>query len=129
MRRLKGWLGVFLIFFFGVIVGVAITGGVIHKKVIELIEGGPDKFVEVIVKRLKDDLKLDDSQQEMLQQIAIDTRIKLRAIRQRTDPEVAQTLADAEVKVRGILNPEQAAKFDKIVERGRERWKTKDASK
>lgn len=125
MKRLKGCLGVFLIFFFGVVVGVAVTAGVIHQKVREVVEGGPDTVVAVIVQRLKDELKLDSAQQELLQHIANDTRIKLRSIRQQTQPQVLEALAEAEQKVRGILNPEQVPKFEEIVRRGREQWQEK----
>ncbi len=129
MKRLKGCIGVFLIFFFGVVVGVAVTSGVIQQKVRDLVIGGPEKVVAVIVHRLKDELDLDHTQQEMLQQIALDTRIKLRALRQQTEPQVEQTLNDAEAKVRGILNPAQIPKFNEIVKRGREKWKSDEAPK
>jgi hypothetical protein len=59
----------------------------------------------------------------MLHQIAVQTQIKLSKIRQRTQPEVAQTLDSAAQDVRGILNPDQIKKFDEIVARMRARWK------
>ena len=46
MKRFKGCLGVFLIFFLGVIVGAILASGAIYAKVWELIEGGPDKVAE-----------------------------------------------------------------------------------
>jgi hypothetical protein len=125
MKKFKGCLGVFLIFLFGVIFGIAATSGVIVKKVRDLVEGGPDAVVEVIGERLKHDLKLDDSQKELLQHIIADTRIKLREIRQQTQPQVQETLAEAEHKVRAILNPDQQKKFDEIAAKGREKWKDK----
>ncbi len=125
MKRFKGCLGVFLIFFFGVVFGIATTSGVIVKKVRDLVVGGPDAVVEVIGGRLKDELKLDDSQKELLQHIIADTRIKLREIRQQTQPQVEEILAEAEHKVRAILNPGQQGKFDEIVTKGREKWKDK----
>ena len=125
MKRLKGCLGVFLVFFFGVLFGCAITAGLAHQKVLELVEGGPEKITKEMVHRLNKDLKLDGEQQEMLQQIAMDTRIKLRTIRLSTQPEVDQTLSDAADQLRGILNPEQAEKFDRIIQKGREKWKSK----
>ena len=128
MKRLRGCLGVFLIFFFGVIVGAAVTNGIIVKKVRDLVEGGPDAVVEIISGRLKDELKLDDSQKELLQHIVAETRIKLREIRQQTQPQVGDTLNEAEQKVRAILNPNQQKKFDEIVTRGREKWKDKAAA-
>ena len=48
MKRLRGFLGVFLIFFFGVVVGAALTGGTIWKEMHDIIEGGPDAVVAKI---------------------------------------------------------------------------------
>ena len=122
MKRLRGFLGVFLIFFFGVIVGVALTGGTIWKEMHDLIEGGPDAVVAKFSDRLNKELKLDDAQKQMLAQIVTETRIKLRTIRAEAQPQVATALTDAEQKVRVILNPDQQKKFDQIVARGREKW-------
>jgi hypothetical protein len=122
MKRLKGCLGVFLVFFFGVLFGCAITAGIIHEKVIELVEGGPERITAEMVERLKKDLKLDKEQQEMLQQIAMDARIKLRTIRQSTQPEVDRTIGEAADRLRGILSADQAKKFDEIIKKGRAKW-------
>jgi hypothetical protein len=128
MKKLRGCLGVFLIFAFGALFGAAISAGAIHQKIREIVLGGPDKIVDEIVARLNDDLKLDAQQKEMLKAIATDTRIKLTALRQQTQPQVEEVLHDAETKVRGILNQKQVPKFDEIVKRGRDRWKDKAAS-
>ena len=122
MKRLRGFVGVFLIFFFGVIVGVALTGGTIWKEMHDVIEGGPDAVVAKFSDRLKKELKLDDSQQQMLAQIATETRIKLRVLRAEKQPQVTETIAAAEQKLRAILNAEQQKKFDEIAAKMREKW-------
>ena len=122
MKRIKGWLGVLLIFLFGVICGGVLASGAARDKVRLLIEGGPDSVVDAVVSRLRRDLKLDHDQEEMLQQIVLDTRIRLSAIRQKTEPEVDGVLSEAETKVRGILHTEQVRKFDEIVNKGHQRW-------
>ena len=127
MKKLRGCLGVFLIFVFGALFGAAITAGGIHQKIREIVVGGPDKIVQEIVARLNDDLKLDPSQKEMLKAITTDTRIKLSALRQQTQPQVEEVLHEAEMKVRGILNPKQVPKFDEIIKHGRDQWKDKAA--
>ena len=96
MKRLRGILGVFLIFFFGVIVGAAVTGGTIWKEMHDVIEGGPDAVVGKIADRLGKELKLDDAQKKMLDQITTETRIELRGIRAEAQPRVRETLAAAE---------------------------------
>ena len=125
MKRLRGILGVFLIFFFGVIFGVAVTGGTIWKEMREVIEGGPDAVVAKIADRLGKELKLDDAQKKMLDQITTETRIELRGIRAEAQPRVRETVAAAERKVRAVLGPEQQKKFDQIIEKSREKWETK----
>ena len=122
MKRLRGFVGVFLIFFFGLIVGVALTGGTIWKEMHDVIEGGPDAVVAKFSDRLKKELKLDDSQQQMLAQIATETRIKLRVLRAEKQPQVTETILDAEQKLRAILNAEQQKKFDEMAARMREKW-------
>ena len=129
MKRLRGFLGVFLIFFFGVIVGASMTSGAIWKEIHDLIEGGPDAVVAKFSDKLNKELKLDDAQKQMLAQIVTETRIKLRTIRAEAQPQVATTLTDAEQKVRVILNPDQRKKFEQIIAKGRENWVEKDESK
>ena len=61
MKKLKGCLGVFLIFFLGFVVGAILASGSIYTKVWELIESGPDKVAEFTIERMNDELKLDAS--------------------------------------------------------------------
>ena len=129
MKRLRGFLGVFLIFFFGVIVGASMTSGAIWKEIHDLIEGGPDAVVAKFSDKLNKELKLDDAQKQMLAQIVTETRIKLRTIRAEAQLPVATALADAEQKVRVILNPDQRKKFEQIIAKGRENGGEKDESK
>ena len=128
MKRLRGFLGVFLIFFFGVIVGAAFTGGGIWKEMHDVIEGGPDAVVAKISDKLGKELKLDDAQKRMLDQIVTETRIELRLIRADGQPRVSATLAAAAHKIRAVLNPEQQKKFDVIVERSRLKWESEPAA-
>ena len=125
MKRLRGILGVFLIFFFGVIFGAAVTGGAIWKEMRDVIEGGPDAVVAKISDRLEKELKLDDAQKKMLEQITTETRITLRTLRAEAQPRVRETLAAAEAKMRATLAPEQQKKFDQILEKTRAKWEEK----
>ena len=129
MKRLRGFLGVFLIFFFGVIVGAAFTGGAIWKEMHDVIEGGPDSVVAKIGDRLGKELKLDDAQKRMLDQIVTETRIELRVIRAEDQPRVTGALAAAEQKVRAVLSAEQRRKFDVIVGNSREKWESEPTAK
>jgi hypothetical protein len=123
MKRFKGCLGVFLIFFLGVIVGGILTHGAIYAKVWELIEGGPDKVAEFTIKRLNDELKLDEVQRREFTRIADRTRLRLRAVRYAHQSEVETVLDESDQELRAILNPRQQAKLNELMKRFRDRWR------
>lgn len=125
MKTFKRIAGVLLIFVFGVIVGGAGAGGAAWKKMREVLQGGPEAVMNVIVHRLDRDLKLDSAQKRKLQSIVDDTRIQLRQSRAKIEPEVEQTLRESEERVRAILYPEQMKKFEELIRTGRENWEGK----
>jgi len=128
MTRLKRILGVLLIFIFGMIVGGAGASAEFGKKIREVLTGGPEAVVAEVVKRLDKELKLDPEQKRQLLRISDDTHIKLRQSRAKIQPEVDQTLGEAEGKVRAILYPDQVKKFDKLLHKGGDKWKAKEGA-
>jgi hypothetical protein len=127
MKRFKGCLGVFLIFFLGVVVGGILASGAIYAKVWELIEGGPDKVAEFTIKRLNDELKLDDVQKREFSRIADRTRLRLRAVRYNHQSEVETVLDESDRELRAILSPKQQAKLTELMKRFRNRWRIEAA--
>ncbi|MEI9895351.1 MAG: hypothetical protein WDN28_16050 [Chthoniobacter sp.] len=123
MRTLKRILGVLLIFFFGCFVGAAVTGAGAMQKLRETLLGGPEAVMDVVVKRLDRELKLDEEQKRKLQGIVDDAHIKLRQSRAKIQPEVEETLQEAEQRTRAILYPTQMKKFDDLINRSRAKWK------
>lgn len=123
MKTLKRILGVLLIFLFGVFIGAAISNAGAMQKLRELMLGGPEAVMQVLVKRLDRELKLDDQQKRKLQAIMDDAHIRLRQSRAKIQPEVEATLHEAEDRTRAILYPNQIKKFDDFVRRGRQKWK------
>ena len=126
MKTLRRVLGVLLIFFFGVFIGAAVTGAGFTKKVRETVMGGPEAVMEVIVKRLDSELKLDAEQKRRVQSVMDEAHIRLRQSRAKIQPDVEATLLDAETRVRALLYPKQIARFDELVSKGREQWKAKE---
>ena len=122
MKKLKGCLGVFLIFFLGFVVGAILTSGSIYTKVWELIERGPDRVAEFTLERVNDELKLDSVQRREFQRIADRTRLRLRAIRYRQQPETDAAIDESSAELRAILNPKQQKKFDELMKHFRGKW-------
>jgi hypothetical protein len=127
MRTFRRILGVLLIFLFGVFVGAVVTGAGFTEKIRELVLGGPEAVMNVVVKRLDRELKLDDEQKRKLQVIVDDARIRLRQSHEKVQPEVEKTLHDAEEQTRAILYPNQVKKFDDLIAKSRQRWKAVEA--
>jgi hypothetical protein len=123
MRTLKRILGVLLIFFFGAFIGAVVTSAGAMQKLRETLMGGPEAVMDVVVKRLDHELKLDDEQKRKLQGIVDDARIKLRQSHEQIRPEVEAALREAEERTRTILYPAQVKKFDDIIARSRAKWK------
>src|SRR5688500_17911881 len=117
MKHFKGCLGVFLIFFLGAVFGALLASGAIYAKVWSLIEAGPETVTEFTVQRLHDELKLDTLQKREFQRIADRTRLKLRALRYRAQPEVDVIVNAADDDLRAILNPKQQKKLDEVMNR------------
>jgi hypothetical protein len=129
MRTFKRILGVLLIFFFGVFVGAMVANAGAWQKFMRTVVGGPEAVVDVVVWRLDHELKLDSEQKRKVQGIVDDARIRLRQSHAKIQPEIEETLHDAEERTRAILYPQQVKKFDEIVAKSRERWKAPAAAK
>ena len=125
MRTAIRIFGIILIFLFGVFVGVTVKNGAIAKKAREVMMGGPESIVEVVVKRLDSELQLDPEQKRRLQTIADDAHIRLRQSHLKIQPEIDTALGEAEQRVRAMLYPNQVEKFDQLLNRSREKWRPK----
>src|ERR1019366_3915735 len=119
MRTVLRILGIILIFLFGVFIGVAGRSAAIAKKTREVMLGGPESIMGVVVKRLHNAVNLEPEQKRKLQTIVDDAHIKLRQSQDKIQPEIDATLGEAEQRVREMLYRNQVEKFDRLVNRSR----------
>ena len=75
--------------------------------------GGPARFVEQLTK----DLSLTTEQQQQLNSILEDTRKNYDSIYAPIRPQIEQARQDGRGRIRAMLNPQQAAKFDEILKK------------
>src|SRR5262245_41153866 len=113
VKRLRGCLGILLIFGLGLLVGgflgfAAGWVGFFRKVVL----GGPAAVREVLFQRAKDDLRLNYDQQEEVRAILKETSTELDNITSSVRPSVEDALARAEQRMRAVLNAKQRASFD-----------------
>jgi Spy/CpxP family protein refolding chaperone len=81
-----------------------------------------------ILRHLKRDLNLSDSQVEQLRPILDDEEKKHAELKSRVDPQFQALREEFRNRVREILTPEQREKFNDLVRRHHERMKKAGAS-
>lgn len=123
MKNWKPILGILLVFALGILTGLFIAGAIARHGVDRISAEGPHFIGQLVVRRMTGNLDLTPDQKTKIQTIIGQTRTEISAIRLEAAPKVRQSLETAYKEIRAILTPEQAEKFDKNVERGRERWK------
>jgi Spy/CpxP family protein refolding chaperone len=72
--------------------------------------GGPGDRMEELSERLK----LTADQKTKVQEIFSDTREQLRAVRQETEPRMAEIRRQADGRLQTVLTPEQWQQFQKL---------------
>ena len=70
-----------------------------------------------IVDHMRRELNLSDSQVQQLREVMDETDAKFKELRKQTAPTFATVRHEMHDRIRRILTPEQAAKFDEIVRR------------
>ena len=115
MKTFKSAVIACLIFALGMLAGGLLTGKMIELRVRNTVMGGPPALAELIVKRLGSSLKLDKPQRAQLLSIVQESQKKGLVIRRQVEPQIEEILAEAEVKVRAILKPDQQKKFEDLV--------------
>ncbi|HUI08066.1 MAG TPA: hypothetical protein VL486_13790 [Verrucomicrobiae bacterium] len=120
MKNWKAIVGVLVVFLLGMTAGGLITIGVIRH----LFQWGhgPQARANFIVRRLSWELRLDAQQRQQLRGIVQEGQQEMSAVRQQVRPQVETILDRADAKVRAILQPDQVAKFDKLVAERKAKW-------
>jgi gas vesicle protein len=78
---------------------------------------------QIFVSYLKWELNLSDTQVPQLEQILDGSTQKFKSVQQQADSELNAIRQETRSKIRQILSPQQAQKFDEVVRRWDERRK------
>jgi Spy/CpxP family protein refolding chaperone len=79
------------------------------------------------MEHLKKVLDLSDTQMQQLSQIFDDSSQKTRDLQKQLDPQFQAIHQETRARIRQILNPDQAKKFDELVRQIDERRKRRDS--
>jgi hypothetical protein len=113
MKSVKPWLLLGLVFFVGVVFGVAGTRLVVHRVVREALLH-PERVQMAIERRLTRKLNLDDAQQTKLDGILSDAHQQMKTIRHEFRPAMVLVFSNANQQITVLLTPEQLARYQKI---------------
>ena len=115
MRPVKPVLGIILVFILGATSGSLVTFLISQSRIESFMKGGPQAKEEHLVKRLTKQLSLDDQQHDQVTAIIHETHEDIRQIRQKIRPQIEDTLNESQLRISGLLRPDQQAAFKKIV--------------
>ncbi len=81
--------------------------------------GGPPGFPAAVVNRLTSELQLDPSQQDQVKKILDNRRDRLEAVHREARERFDKERRDLHGAIRAVLRPDQQARFDEFLDRGR----------
>jgi len=116
MSSQKAILGLCLIFFLGIVTGIALSIRFTDYRIWQLTTGGPEVMAEVVERRLGRELDLTPDQRGQLRAVAKEAleSMEMSVGSRPIFPEWLEK--DALVaKIRAMLTPGQVAKFDEIL--------------
>jgi Spy/CpxP family protein refolding chaperone len=118
MKTWKAALGVLGVFILGIVFGPIISFWIAPR-------AGPyapplqEILAQGLNQRLAANLSLSPEQKQMIAATMENARNQLLEIRKETRPRVRQIILDARDKIRAQLNPEQQARFGRLLRRNR----------
>lgn len=115
MISFKPWLLLVLVFFVGVLFGVAGTRLVVRRVVREALLH-PERVQMTIERRLTRKLDLDATQQIKLDGILSDAHRQMDSIRHEFRPQIVLVFSNANQQITAMLTPDQLARYQKIKE-------------
>jgi Spy/CpxP family protein refolding chaperone len=119
-NRWRLWSGVIAIFIVGMIVGGLSATVLMRSHIVHIMRKGPPPRVhEHIVNRLTEDLTLTADQRTAVERIVREFEPRFRAFEEQSRAEVKKIAGQMEDEIRGILTPEQQAKYDANLQRMR----------
>lgn len=119
-NRWRLWSGVVAILIVGMIIGGLSATVLIRSHITHIMrKGPPSRAHEHIVKRLTEDLALAADQRTAVERIVREFEPRFRDFEEQSRAEVKKIADQMENDIRGILTPEQQAKYDANLQRMR----------
>jgi hypothetical protein len=119
-NRWKWWSGVVAILIVGMIIGGLSATVLMRSHIVHVMRKGPPPRVhERLVNRLTEDLALTADQRTAVEGIVREFEPRFSDFEEQSRAEVKKIAGQMEDEIRGILTPEQQAKYDANLQRMR----------
>jgi hypothetical protein len=123
-RRL--WSGVIAVFIAGVIIGGLGATALMRSHLVHVMRSPHQRPHERIAGRLTANLGLTGAQRAQVDAIIREFDPRFGEFEQRSRAEVRKIATEMEERIRGILSPDQQAKYDVNVQKIREEFRMRD---
>jgi hypothetical protein len=114
MKQFKVWLLLALVFAAGFAGGVVTTRAV-AKRLVQRMAANPGQFRARIERDLARQVRLDSNQRAQVQRILRESQERLRAEREKIQPEVLAIMRDTHDRISDLLKPEQRERFEQFL--------------
>jgi hypothetical protein len=119
-NRWKWWSGVVAILIVGMIIGGLSATVLMRNHIVHVMrKGRPPRVHERLVNRLTEDLALTADQRTAVEGIVREFEPRFSDFEEQSRAEVKKIAGQMEDEIRGILTPEQQAKYDANLQRMR----------
>ena len=114
-KQIKIILGILIVFILGAVVGGLATRMVYEANIESIVSGDWKAREDARVNRFSKHLDLDAQQRTQVRTIIQEARKELLDIDKLVGPQKADSRAKTSARIRSILNPQQAAKYDRLI--------------
>ena len=129
MKRWRLWVGLVMLFVSGVLIGFWGGGYAQKKVVVQRLEAPPGERGKLIMRRLTRWLDLSEEQQREIGRIVSQTQDELHTEWAQHLPRVRQIREQSADDIRKLLTPAQQEKYDRYLEKQKERYRKKRTGK
>ncbi|MBN1165096.1 MAG: hypothetical protein JXB45_10995 [Candidatus Krumholzibacteriota bacterium] len=121
MKRKKLWLGLFLIFISGMIIGIAGSSILVRRHLKDFVRGGPPRLNRMIILEVTRDLELSEPQSREIERIMEESRPLMDKLVSAFGDSM-RTLTTAQIdSIKKVLTEEQRKDVDKKLEEVQQR--------
>ena len=122
MKAWKVWVGLILVFSFGMAIGSMGTGLIVKYKIAQVIKGGSPVMTRAVMRRLSCELRLTGAQKADVEKTVVRVQNELHQVRMKYRPETESIIQGGLQEIRLGLTEDQQKRLDDMRAQLKSRW-------